>query len=372
MGNTPCSLQLGQCGAPIVEKHKNTVIGTHCHGGDGYGNNAGNPICGPYGHDYYAFANIFDHQKASFGTSDHIQVVDIHGSDSRTMTPAISSNDQFSSPQHRAILTTPTMPATSAAISAWGGTPEIADAGSFFNVLHNVAQVDSTVDASLSCLLGPLSGLSSAAAGALLASVCRVAMSVGCFANMDGISERALAAEAALQAVLRLEPSPERGEVIQKMQINWSANAPSLEGIASRLALALTQCALDIAVHRLSKTSDPRRRREGYVSFLPQRRHLEVGGGLSEPPRKRCLLGKGVRLLKAYSNLPWSLLGRRNFLGGSNPSWRGLSRMRHPSFLKLRDPPLLALPPSYSGTRDSFLLSRSAIKTQRLSYSIVL
>lgn len=72
------------------------------------------------------------------------------------------------------------------------------------------------------------------------------------------------------------------------MQIIWSANAPNLEELASRLALALTQCALDIAVHRLSKTSDPRRMREGYVSFLPQRRYLDVGGGLPAAPRKRC------------------------------------------------------------------------------------
>ncbi|KAH6973745.1 hypothetical protein BKA56DRAFT_676406 [Ilyonectria sp. MPI-CAGE-AT-0026] len=185
--------------------------------------------------------------------------------------PAISSNGQFSSPQHGAIPTTPTMPATSpgnsssashnAGTSNWRGTSEIADAGGFFHVLHNVAQVDSAVDASLSCLLGLLSGLSSAAAGTLLACVCRVSMSVGGFTNMDGISERALAAEAALQAVLRLEPSPEKGEVIHKMQIIWSINAPNLERLTSRLALALTQCALDIAVHRLSQTSDPRRMR---------------------------------------------------------------------------------------------------------------
>lgn len=275
----------------------------------------------------------------------HIQFVEIHGRDSRTRMPAISSNGQFSSPQHAAIPTTPTMPATSPGNSSsawhnpgtsnWRGTPDMADAGGFFHVLHTVAQVHSALDASLSSLLGPVSGLSSAAAGTLLACVCRVALSTGGFTNMDGISERALAAEAALQAVLWLEPSPEKGEVIHKMQIIWSANAPNLEGLANRLALALTQCALDIAIHRLSKTttSDPRRLREGYVSFLPQRRYLDVGAVCLQ------LLGKDVPSLKASSSLPWSLLGRRNSLGGSNPSWRWLSRMKHPTGTNGSPPP---------------------------------
>ncbi|KAF7554159.1 hypothetical protein G7Z17_g3099 [Cylindrodendrum hubeiense] len=308
------STYLGLCGAPILDKHRNTVIGTHCYNSGGFGPNAGSPINGRFGNDYHIFVNLLNDERSIFGTSHNVRFIDIYATDSQSITAEPPSKystlsflsrrdrartaDMFAknnvfNPHNRDIATLPGIPEASPENSSSnshdGGIParkrtlELAGDASFFDILKKVAQVGSTAGPPASSLLGPLGGLASIAAGAFLTSICRVGMSSGGFTSMDGIAERALLAEATLQAVLRMEQSPERRDITDKMQRNWSDNAPNIDAIASWLALALTQCALDLAVHRLSKTTDPRRRREEDVSFLPQRRHLNVNGAPASP-----------------------------------------------------------------------------------------
>ncbi|KND90486.1 hypothetical protein TOPH_04669 [Tolypocladium ophioglossoides CBS 100239] len=238
-----------ESGAAILRRNgaQLTAIGTHCYGGGGVDSNSGNSVGGKYGNNYGALISLFALDQSTFGTPASIKLLDAVGGSSGT-----------------------------------GTAPAPAGEEGFMDVLKAVARVGSVALPIASGLLGPIGGLVGTAAGALLGSVAEAqAMAAeGSFEAADGAAERALLAEASLQAVLSLPDVPERQEILAKMQTNWTANAPKVDAVAAAIAPQLTECALDIALDRWGKASDPRRR-PGSEEAVLEPRPLTVSG-LSE------------------------------------------------------------------------------------------
>ncbi|KAF7553123.1 hypothetical protein G7Z17_g3875 [Cylindrodendrum hubeiense] len=121
----------------------------------------------------------------------------------------------------------------------------------FYEVLKTVANLDTTSLDSTSSLLDPASKSVSITAGALLSYVVGAeAISSGAVTKIPGAAERALLAEASLQAVLAIEESPELDEILEHMQQNWTDKAPEVDEAAGLLASYLKEAARDIATYR--------------------------------------------------------------------------------------------------------------------------
>ncbi|KPM40989.1 hypothetical protein AK830_g5540 [Neonectria ditissima] len=135
------------------------------------------------------------------------------------------------------------------------------DAGSdtdpFYETLKTVASIDATSLDAASPLLGPASNSVSVAAGALLSYVVGAeTISSGAATKIAGAAERALLAEASLEAVLAIEESPELDEVLEHMKKNWTDNAPEVDQVASLLAPYITESAQDIVAYHLEDSKE--------------------------------------------------------------------------------------------------------------------
>ncbi|KAK7409296.1 hypothetical protein QQX98_008536 [Neonectria punicea] len=131
------------------------------------------------------------------------------------------------------------------------------DPDPFYEMLKTVASVDAeSLDAD-SPLLGPASHSVSVAAGALLSYVVGAeAISSGASTKIAGAAERALLAEAALEAVLAIEESPELDEILEHMKKNWTDNAPDVDQVAGIFASYLTEASRDIIAYHLEDSEE--------------------------------------------------------------------------------------------------------------------
>ena len=148
-------------------------------------------------------------------------------------------------------------------------------------ILRTVAGVGSSVLPIASSLLGPMGSLAGMAAGHFLGKLTRESMQsesgmAGIPGDDDAIAARALVAEAALEAILSANESPEHGEVIKKMKDIWSTSAPNVDALAPVLTPGLTECALDIASHRLERATTGTTRQGQESTLLPERRDLGI------------------------------------------------------------------------------------------------
>lgn len=123
------------------------------------------------------------------------------------------------------------------------------DSDIFYEVLKTVASLES-LD-STSPLLEAASNSVSITAGALVSYIVGAeTISSGAATKISGAAERALLAEASLEAVLAIEESPELGEILEHMQKNWTENAPKVDEVAGLLASYLKEAARDITTYR--------------------------------------------------------------------------------------------------------------------------
>lgn len=123
------------------------------------------------------------------------------------------------------------------------------DTDIFYEVLKTVASLES-LD-STSPLLESASNSVSITAGALVSYIVGAeTISSGAATKISGASERALLAEASLEAVLAIEESPELDEILEHMRKNWTENAPKVDEVAGLLASYLKEAARDIATYR--------------------------------------------------------------------------------------------------------------------------
>lgn len=151
---------------------------------------------------------------------------------------------------------------------------------SFLDVLKSVAKIGSGVLPVAGSMLGPIGGLVGTAAGALLGAVSEAAIMgpEGTFVDNSlvnrGTAERAMLAEASLQAVLSLPSSAETRAIIDHMDKIWKDNAPNVDALAKVLTPQLTECGLTLALDRLARPPNPSSG-HGQESTL-DRRPLEI------------------------------------------------------------------------------------------------
>lgn len=155
------------------------------------------------------------------------------------------------------------------------------DQAEFMQILRTVAGVGSAVLPTASSPLGPMGSLAGMAAGHFLGKLTRESMQsesgmAGMPGDDDAIAARALVAEAALEAILSANESPEHEEVIKKMKDIWSTSAPNVDALAPVFTPGLTECALDIASHRLEKATTGTTRQGQESTLIPERRDLGI------------------------------------------------------------------------------------------------
>ncbi|KAF4983611.1 hypothetical protein FZEAL_1020 [Fusarium zealandicum] len=123
--------------------------------------------------------------------------------------------------------------------------PEEADP--FYEVLKTVSQIDTKTLVIESSMIDDVGQFVSVAAGSLLHYVAGAEkISSGKATKLAGVSERALLAEASLQAIFATEQSAELDEIIAIMKKNWTANAHQVDKVADLLAPYLAEAARQI------------------------------------------------------------------------------------------------------------------------------
>lgn len=151
----------------------------------------------------------------------------------------------------------------------------------FFDVLKSIGKVAAGVLPIAGGAFGPIGGAVGTAAGAILGAVTEAAL-MGPESGLSestlvssGVAERAMLAEASLQAVLSLPDTPDSQAVIRHMSTIWQGAAPNVDALAKALAPQISATALSLAVNQLPRSSmnSGQEAQEAYSS----RRSLTVG-----------------------------------------------------------------------------------------------
>ncbi|KAI8683849.1 Serine protease [Fusarium keratoplasticum] len=284
----------GQSGAPILRKARGrfTSIGTHCYGGGGQKSNSGNAIGGVYGNNYDAFIALFNIGQQAFGTAANIKSIDCQANGNSSsgtslngsLASGLDKGGYASAGSNNNGFTSTGFNNTGFNSSGFGNISSGKDLNGRATSGQNRSSVSLVTKQILpiaSSLLGPMGSLAGMAAGHFLGKLTRESMQsesgmAGIPGDDDAIAARALVAEAALEAILSANESPEHGEVIKKMKDIWSTSAPNVDALAPVLTPGLTECALDIASHRLERATTGTTRQGQESTLLPERRDLGI------------------------------------------------------------------------------------------------
>ncbi|KAI8649468.1 hypothetical protein LRP88_00022 [Fusarium phalaenopsidis] len=127
----------------------------------------------------------------------------------------------------------------------------------FYEVLKTVAQIDAKTLDIESPIVDEIGQFLSVSAGSLLRYVVGAEpISTGEKTRLPGVSERALLAEASLQAVLAIEQSSELNEIVDHMRQTWSANAPEVDQAATLIVPYLKERAQHITEYHLEDANE--------------------------------------------------------------------------------------------------------------------
>ncbi|KAF5685135.1 glutamyl endopeptidase [Fusarium circinatum] len=238
----------GQTGAPVLRKSDGrlNVIGTHSYGGGGFENNSGTTIGNAYGNNYNDLISLFDN-RTTFGDVGNVKVVQV-----QTQDRATSINEPHG----------PTRGRSGIAIE----TPSFEEE-SFFDTLKSVANVGRNGFNFPSTFLGPIGAPLSAIVGTLLGSLTESTLSQGSETVVNGPAERAVLAEAALQAILASDHDEHVMEAINKMCHFWKAGAPKAQILAPAITTILSQYSVELSDQVAPETDDSKR-----PSFRDRRR----------------------------------------------------------------------------------------------------
>ncbi|KAM0543840.1 hypothetical protein ACHAPJ_012077 [Fusarium lateritium] len=229
----------GQSGAPILRKANGQLvsIGTHCYGGGGADSNSGNSIGNAYGNNYEAFVRLFS-MPSVFGDYGTVRTVDTQAQ-ALNNPPTIDINKNNTGLRPTNSVNGYGRLNGSGVINA---QPTEAGEEGFLDILKKVANVGSKLVPLASPFLGPVGGILGPAVGGLLGSLTESGMSESPDVEKNGTAERAILAEAALQAVLASEHTEGLTEVLGKMQNIWRTNAPKVDLLAPVVAPMVAQC----------------------------------------------------------------------------------------------------------------------------------
>ncbi|KAF5705823.1 glutamyl endopeptidase [Fusarium globosum] len=220
----------GQTGAPVLRNSDGrlTAIGTHSYGGGGFDSNSGTTIGNAPGNNYNDLISLFD-KRTNFGEVGKVQIVQAQ---TQTQDRATSINEPHGLNRGRPGIAVE--------------TPRF-DEESFFDTLKSVANVGRNGFLVPSTFLGPIGGPLSAVVGTLLGSLTESTLSQSTEIIANGPAERAVLAEAALQAILASEHDEHVVEVINKMGQFWKAGAPKAEILAPAITPILGQCSVELS-----------------------------------------------------------------------------------------------------------------------------
>ncbi|KAF5703928.1 hypothetical protein FMUND_12772 [Fusarium mundagurra] len=166
------------------------------------------------------------------------------------------------------------------------------DVDPFYETLKTVSQIDTKTLDIESSLIDDVGQFVSVAAGSLVSHVVGAeTISSGKATKLSGVSERALLAEASLQAVFAIEQSTELDEIIAAMKDNWTANAPQVEQLSTLLAPYLAEAARciieyhqeDEATSNVTSSKAPKRRNLGIRQFPVSEATKGFVKGIFEP-----------------------------------------------------------------------------------------
>ncbi|KAF5265425.1 hypothetical protein FOXYS1_3761 [Fusarium oxysporum] len=161
----------------------------------------------------------------------------------------------------------------------------------FYETLKTVSQVDTKTLDIESSLIDDVGQFVSVAAGSLISHVVGAeTISSGKATKLSGVSERALLAEASVQAVFAIEQSSELDEIIAAMKENWTTNAPQVEQLSELLAPYLAEAARCIIEYHqedeagnVTAAKAPKRRNLGIRQFPTSEATKGFVKGIFEP-----------------------------------------------------------------------------------------
>ncbi|EWY80896.1 hypothetical protein FOYG_15192 [Fusarium oxysporum NRRL 32931] len=172
-------------------------------------------------------------------------------------------------------------------------TPDtsVSEVDPFYETLKTVSQVDTKTLDIESSLIDDVGQFVSVAAGSLVSHVVGAeTISSGKATKLSGVSERALLAEASLQAVFAIEQSSELDEIIAAMKENWTTNAPQVEQLSELLAPYLAEAARCIIEYHqedeagnVTAAKAPKRRNLGIRQFPTSEATKGFVKGIFEP-----------------------------------------------------------------------------------------
>ncbi|KAH6957266.1 hypothetical protein DER45DRAFT_615212 [Fusarium avenaceum] len=235
----------GQSGAPILRKANGQLvsIGTHCYGGGGTDSNSGNSIGNAYGNNYEAFVRLFSLPN-TFGDIGTVHVVD-----TQAQTQPLSNQSVINKTMSHNINGVNGYDNLNGSRAIKAQSAESGEEG-FLDIFKAVANVGSKLIPLASPLLDPVGGILGPAVGGLLGSLAESEFSNNPDIRTAGTAERAILAEAALQAVLASEHTEGLTEVVGKMERIWRVNAPKVDFLAPMVTPIITQCSSELVGQR--------------------------------------------------------------------------------------------------------------------------
>ncbi|RWA12633.1 hypothetical protein EKO27_g2454 [Xylaria grammica] len=280
----------GQSGAPVIRKTASQVaIATHVYG-SGDKNQAS--AIGKYGNDYDVLLGVFTKKYpvvSSIGGISLVKPQSATSGDFRPMTPPLlkapgftstgsvqvdrSSSGverSFSSAERSFSSTEKSFSSGERSFNTGERSFSSSQSDEFLDTLKSVGSVVAAVGKRavpfVSPLFGPAGSAVSAIAGAALgtmANACTESATEGIStaSAVEGTAERAVLAEASLQAVLKMERSPITDKILSHMELTYTGLAPNVKYIAPKLAPGLLSSAYKITVDRnfIQKEQTPRR-----------------------------------------------------------------------------------------------------------------
>ncbi|KAI0910811.1 trypsin-like cysteine/serine peptidase domain-containing protein [Ustulina deusta] len=261
----------GQSGAPVIRKNGTQIaIATHVYG-SGDKNQAS--VIGKYGNDYDTLISVFTNQYPVVGSHEGISLVNpppVTSNGNLPMTPpllklpGLNGADKSSSSIGRSFSSVES--ASSSLEKSFDGNQAEGFLDDFKRVGSVVASIGKRTVPFVSPLFGPAGGAVSAIAGAALgamANVCTESAMEGMSTEkaVQGTAERAILAEASLQAVLKMARSPVTDKILGHMQITYTNLAPNVKYIAPKLAPGLLSSAYKITIDKnfIQKEKEVRR-----------------------------------------------------------------------------------------------------------------
>lgn len=190
---------------------------------------------GKYGNDYEAYLRVFHGSPKVIEKRNKISIVELSSVTDSELELSNSSRRPFPDKVYDE------------------------DTEGFFDILKGVISIGLAVRPIASSLVGgPIGGIVCTAASSVLSATATAERTFDSAPDLakkgpkiitQGLAERAVLNEAALQTVLRMEPTP---EVHSHMEANWNENAPNLDAFAGYFAPILIESGLDMAVKKLA------------------------------------------------------------------------------------------------------------------------